>query len=209
MYWKYASLVMFIVFCVWVRVELSLMRNRESDKEEKFWEREREANSTRRKPIDHLDYITVPDTLPFECLNDNAQIAECISVIRDISNEQILNLTGFSNTDIKLEYGVANFDILSKADANYTTLVTTLQKWADELNRNQKQNEAVKLMEYAISIGTDVGSTYRKLGAYYLKTGNIPNFEALMNSAEGIRSLSKNSIIAVLNEMYEKAGLSE
>ena len=104
------------------------------NREKEFWARERKANSVRKKPLDDLDYVKIPlDKLPMDALPDNERAEEYRSLLTSLSTQPIVNLTGFTNTDLKLEYGTANITPLSQYDQNYTVLVRTLQQWADLL----------------------------------------------------------------------------
>ena len=95
----------FIIFCIWLGYEIHKHRNMEAKNYEAFWDRELAANSTRRKSLDGLNYITIPvEAFPFGLMPLNEQIAEYEQTIRDLAKEPVVNLTGFSNTDLKLEY---------------------------------------------------------------------------------------------------------
>ena len=105
-----------------------------STDDKSFWERERQANSVRRKSLDDLNYITIPlDRFPTHIMEDNPQVAECRSLLQTLSEQPIVNFTGYTNTDLKLEYGTSNITRLTEYDQNYTLLVRTLQQWADIL----------------------------------------------------------------------------
>ena len=162
--------------------------------EESFWERENEANNVRRKPIDHLDYISIPSSLPYDIATDNDNIAACIRTIEGIKEDKVLNLTGYTNTDLKLEYGAPNITDLSRYDQNYTTLVTSMQKWADELITLGYEEEAVRIMEFMVSTKCDIGKTYRLLGKYYLQRNENDKFDNLISTIDEIKSINKEYI---------------
>ena len=45
--------------------------------ENSFWERELKANNTRRKSLEHLNYITIPfETLPMSVMTDDESVLE-------------------------------------------------------------------------------------------------------------------------------------
>lgn len=201
MYWKIASLVIFALFCGWSCYEAKKHTRLEQKKEDEFWEREREANSVRRKPIDHLDYIKIPKELPVDLLKDNIEMPNILKTVESLRNDKILNLTGYSNTDLKLEYGAPNLSELSRYDSNFTALVTTFQKWADLLLNEDYEKEAVGLMEYIVSIGGDIGKTYRLLGKYYLKNSMEDKFDELIKSADSLRSLNKPYILQSVKDL--------
>lgn len=203
MHITFAILAAFAIFALAVKVGSATTSKMEKDQEEAFWEREREANSVRRKPIDHLDYIKIPDTLPFETASTNDIIEGAVAQIKALSSEKILNLTGYTNTDLKLKYGTANITELTEYDNHYTTLVTTLQKWADALLDANLEKEAVSVMEYSVSIGCDIGKPYRLLAVRYLKENRIDDYESLIAKAEELRSINKNSIVRSLRELHQ------
>ena len=47
-------------------------------------------------------------------------------LIEALKEKKILNLSGFTNTDLKLEYGVGNLTELTDYDNNYVTLSRSL-----------------------------------------------------------------------------------
>lgn len=204
MYWIIASFIMFAVFCVWSRIEVSIKMKQENEREKNFWKRELDANSVRRKPIDHLDYIRIPDNLPVNLLNDNDDIKDIIDTVNRLKTEKILNLTGYTNTDLKLEYGAPNITELSKYDQSYTLLVTTLQKWADILLDNGYSTEAISIMEYLVSTKADIGRTYRLLAKHYKENGLMSEYDNLIAVAKELKSLNSNSITEWLKEFKDK-----
>ena len=193
---------MLLIFMAWHKIEVNQKVKREQREEEKFWEREAAANSVRRKPIDALDYIKIPTDLPTELLPEHPDIPGIIATVEGLRGQKILNLTGYSNTDLKLEYGTANITELSAYDDNYTTLVTTLQKWADLLWDAGYEEEAVKIMEFCVDTGADIGRTYRLLAKHYLTTLNEAKYNELLQKAEELRSLNKPHIIESVKELH-------
>ena len=116
---------------------------------------------------------------------------------------KILNLTGITNTELKEQYGVANLTILSDYDNNYTTLVNTIARWGARLIDLEYNDEAVTVLEYGLSIGTDVSRNYLILADIYRKKGETDKIDALITRASTLKSLMKNSILSKLNEVRE------
>ena len=117
----------FIIFIILVSYEISKSRKNSRKIRQTYWDRENAANSTRRKPLDNLNYITIPfDSLPMDTLKDNSQIMEYHETLHHLADAPIVNFTGLSNTDLKLEYGAPNIDLLTRYDQSYTTLVKML-----------------------------------------------------------------------------------
>ena len=181
-------------------------KKEDAKQEESFWDRERRANSVRRKPLNDLNYITIPlETFPTHILQQDSVVSECIETLESLTSQKIVNFTGHSNTDLKLEYGTANINLLSEYDQNFTILVRTIQKWADVLIETGYMEEACILMEYAVNIGTDVSRTYDELAKYYTFQGNTEGIGRLKNMAENLHSSNRDIILRHLNQ--QKAGV--
>ena len=192
-----------IVFSLTLAYMLKRTKRKEEEAEQSFWERERQANSVRRKSLEHLNYITIPlETLPTSLLNDEPTVAECIELLQNLSARSIVNLTGYSNTDLKLEYGTANITALSEYDQNYTLLVRTLQKWADILLEKNYPQAAETVMEFAVQTNTDVSRTYYKLAELYAAEGKQDKIDNLITTAQALRSANKKAIVRTLQESY-------
>lgn len=198
--WFFAS---FIVFCFWLGITIKKQDKKNVKSLEYFLDREAAANNTRRKPMDDLEFITVPlDFLPFHILPEAEDIKECQRLVKALSTQKIVNLTGLSNTDLKLRYGVPNLNFLSDCDQNYTVLARTLQKWAALIYDAGYTDEAKTILEFAVSTKTDISATYALLCKIYDKTGQTAKIESLLQIAEGLNSASKPTIVRILQEAY-------
>ena len=169
--------------------------------EEQFWDKELRANSTRKQPLTDLEFITVPyDTLPITGEIGNQVIMECEESIRRLKDARIVNLNGISNTDLKLKYGVANLPVLSEYDQNYTDLIRALADWGEELQKNGRTQDAVKVLEFGISCHTDIKKNYLILADIYEEEKNYDAIDRLIESAEQLTSLTKNGILTELKK---------
>lgn len=169
--------------------------------EQEFWQRERAANSTRRKPLDDLNYIKLPmEIFPMELLQDNPRIEDYRQIILSLKDQPIVNFTGLTNTELKLQYGAPNITLLTTYDQNYTLLVRTLQQWAQALYDDGFSKEACQLLEFAISTGTDVSATYRLLCRIYQENGTPEKISALYPVAESLISANQKPIVRILSE---------
>lgn len=190
-----------IIVVVLISIGKRRQKKVSAEQEESFWERERRANSVRRKSLDDLNYITIPlETFPTHILQQDRVVMECIEILESLTSQKIVNFTGYSNTDLKLEYGTANISLLSEYDQNFTVLVRTLQKWADVLLEAGHIKEACILMEYAVNIGTDISRTYDKLAQYYSSQGDSDSIERLKHMAGKLHSSNKDIILRHLNQ---------
>ena len=194
-----ASLIAFMLI---LSVVIKRQNKRTRKQEDSFWAREARANSVRRKSLDGLNYIKIPlESFPTHILQNDADVLECISTLEALTSQKIVNLTGYTNTDLKLEYGTANITVLTEYDQNYTILVRTLQKWADILLETGYVDEASVLMEFAVSTGTDISRTYYELADYWISQGERFQAERLIAMAGNLRSSNKDKIVKHLQEI--------
>lgn len=190
----FSSLV--LIGCLLFSFCLHRTQRKEEDADREFWEREYQANFTRKKPLDDLNYITIPQhllTMKPDLMTE--ELADCLSELRDLSDTQIVNLTGYSNTDLKLKYGTANITILSDYDFHYTKLVTLLQKLAELLHDSLEYTLAIEVLEFAVSTGTDVSKSYYLLAQLYKETGTPEKIHSLIQQAQNIHSIMKDAIV--------------
>ena len=205
-------------------------------KRKEFWDREREADRTPRKDISDLDYLTIPlSTLPFHfesCISEEVaatitpvplpaaqletvptetrqELAYVEKQILKLSEKRIKNFTGFSNTDLKLMYGAANLPTLSACDQNYTVLVRHLQKWGNLLIDAGCKEDAITVLSYAVSIGSDITATYITLANLYIETGQAENITFLIIQAHALPTLLNDSLFRTLTDIRDSAMLGE
>ena len=189
-----------LVIGLLIMYESKKSRHKTDEKNSRFWAREREANTTRKKDISNLDYIFIPtDRLPMSP-NADEEVTEYQQTLQSLSTKLILNLSGKTNTDLKLEYGVANLTALSEYDNNYTTLVNTLARWGARLFQLGNTSDAITVLEYGIEVGSDISRNFYLLAEHYAKMNRPDEIERLLQKAENITSMMKPSIIKKLNE---------
>lgn len=197
-----ASVVIFVIVLTrQLRRNSKLKTKQEND----FWERERRADSVRRKPLDNLEYIHIPlEHLPVNRLPDNEKVHEYLEILHTLSEQNIVNLTGYSNTELKLEYGAPNLTVLTEYDQNYTILVRTLQQWADVLYREGLIEETCAVLEFALKTRTDVSKTYYTLAEIYTNRNESKRLHELTAIAESLKSVNRNAILRSLAEMQKQ-----
>jgi len=168
-----------LLLVLWIRYQVNRSRSTAASASEAFWQREDEANHTRNKSIDSLDYITVPlDQLPqFE--TDDSRLIELQNTLTDIASQQILNLSAYTNTDLKLMYGTGHFTYLAQCDTNYTILLNTIEKIAAYHMDANHTDAAIAYYEYAVRCKSENSQTYVSLVKLYASYGNQPAIDAL------------------------------
>ena len=176
--------------------------NRRQEKASKtFWQNEHDANFARRRDISDLSFINIDlnrlDTDALDHLSLSTQKAELLS----LSAKKIVNLSAYTNTDLKLMYGPANLEELSEYDMNYTTLIRLLNSIAKKLSEINETTLATSYLEYAVEIGSDITETYVLLGSIYKSLGKDDKLSCLIKTAKDITSLSGPVIVTKLNNI--------
>lgn len=190
-YFTIFAVIFIIVFTIRNRQNI----RKQTDITDNFWKKELEANSTRKKDISNLNYITIPlDIFP------SGVHRECEEKIKELSEKKIVNLTGISNTDLKLTYGVANLEFLGECDVNFADLVYCIGTYATELLKVNRMDEARRILEFGVSIQADSALIYTTLGKIYYESRETDQIKALMEKAKNLDSLQKTTIIAKLSE---------
>ena len=188
--------LIFIVVVSYKRFKANL-KNQKAD--ESFWKRENAANLTRKQDISQLDYVDFSNvSLPFALFEDDL-LKECEEQIRILKYKKILNLTGLSNTDLKIKYGAANLPLLTQYDQNFTLLVRTLNTWGKRLHELSHTQEAICVLAFATSIGSDIKATWTLLAELYTANGESAKIRDLRESASTLNSLMRDPILAMLD----------
>lgn len=188
--------LIFIVVVSYKRFKANL-KNQKAD--ESFWKRENDANLTRRKDISQLDYVDFSGvSLPFALFEDDL-LKQCEEQVRILKDKKILNLTGLSNTDLKIKYGAANLPDLTQYDQNFTLLVRTLNTWGKRLHELSHMQEAICVLAFAASIGSDIKATWSLLAELYDANGESAKIADLKESASTLNSLMREPILAMLD----------
>ena len=177
---------------------LTFFRKRSIDR---FWKKESIANNTRLKDLSGLPYITIPfDKFPIG-MYENDLLKKYEKTLQALSGQKIVNLGTQTNTDLKIAYGTASLPALTDYEQNFTTLCQTLTAYAGQLIELGHTNEARTILEYGISIGSDLSQNYLLLAEIYQSSGDTEQIRKLLSSAEQLDSLMKRSIVEKLTAM--------
>jgi len=65
----------------------------------------------------------------------------------------------------------------------------------------ERKEDAVTVLAYAVSIGSDIAGTYALLARLYKERGELYKIEALKESAEALSTLMKPSILRDLEQI--------
>lgn len=143
-------LAIFIIFCLVLAFYIRKNDNAQQKVQDEFWEKERKSNAVRKKDISKLDYINIPlDKIPAKLESSTEK------TIFALAEKPMLNFVGISNTDLKLQYGTANLDILMEYENNFLDFVALLPEYATELIEAGETESARMLLEFAVSVNAD------------------------------------------------------
>lgn len=193
-------LTIFLIFATVTFVTMRRTSNNYKIEQEKFIERERLANSTRKQSIDDLEYISIDISKVPMISSDNERTLDLQKQISNLSEEKIVNLSDFTNTDLKLKYGVANLPILTEYDQNFTSMCRVFYDLSHQYFKEGHIDEAKSLLEYGIKCGTDLNTHYLLLADIYEEEGRYDKIDELIKYAENLKTLLKTSLIKKLNE---------
>lgn len=198
--------ILFLIFVAWFAYERAKSSRIDKQRSEAFWRRENEANNTRRKNLDTLQYVVIPDSILLQNLSENipaddAELMRCNDILVALQDKRILNLTGKTTTDIKSEYGPANLSVLDEYDSNFTLLVKTVYAYGEQLHRLGFDDEAMKVLRFGIDSLSDISGNYKLLATLYAKYDQPERINELKEIADGLDSLMKNTILRILDEI--------
>jgi hypothetical protein len=185
-----------VILLIWFSFARKRASSLQAKKSENFWELESNANNTRKTSLECLDYITIPLNLITlsEDYNDPS-LTEYCNTLKVLSTKKIVNLTGISNTDLKLSYGSSNLPALTQYDQNFTLLAQTLNSLGKRLHETGSTNRAIMVLEFAVSCKTDISNTYKLLSQLYIENNHADKISELIQTANSLNSLMKNSIL--------------
>lgn len=146
-----------ILFLIWFTYERK-KNAPDYSKSKKFWERERSAAYVPRQSTDDINFIAIPEeTIPKASDDSSEELKEVISDLESLKNARICDLSAFSNTDLRLKYGTANFNDLSVADNNYIRLVQWSGKLLTCLDEAGRIRDAEKYIRFLSDNGITSG----------------------------------------------------
>ncbi len=199
-------LILFLMFCAWFFYERKKSDRMSEQKTKAFWDRESEANMTLRKDTSDVPYLKVRfDELPFDPETDNESVRQVQDELLALRGHSIADLSDMTNTELKLKYGMPNFNMLSEADENYNTLVTCLTRWGELLMSSGKEDDAIVVLKAAISYGQRAGTVYQMLAEIYAGRGDTGAIKALISDAESIKSITKEATLSSLRDALARS----
>lgn len=193
----------FILFIAWFTYNRHRSEKIEKEREKQFWAKEEKANAVRKKDLSLLPYITIScATLPVGISPDDESLCQYEAQLQALSSLKILNLTGLSNTELKLKYGAPNLTFLTECDQNFMDLVRLMHQWGTRLYELALTDAAQQVLSQAVIWGSDIKGSYVLLAKIYQEKGNFQGIQQLSEHAEALNSLMKQPILNALKDFH-------
>ena len=194
-------LTFFIIFVITLAIRFAYLNKKTDATWQEFWDKEEQAKHVPDKDLSELDYIVVPmEEFPIGRY-DNDEILSIEESLFCLSKKRIINITGMTNTEVKLKYGTNNLEILSEMEENYNELTVLLVDYAKCLMELKDYDAAAGVLEYGIEIGTDVSTDYELLGDCYKALDRKDDIENLKQTVLSRHLLLESSILFYLDDL--------
>ena len=178
--------IWFIIFIVYLAFKRTKQTQNQQNANQSFLERERLANNTRKKDISGLNYLPfTTDRLP-DSVSSDEKLNIIESELKELSNQKIINLSQYSNTDLKLMYGPANLPALSEYDNNYHRLAALFLDYASRQLELCDTSAAIAALEYAAELRIQSSRIYLLLAELYLKQGTPEKINTIRDTVSSM-----------------------
>ena len=201
-------IIIFVIFIAWTQYEMKKSSKEAQKREDAFWAREQEANFAPKKdisglPLLHFDEDVIP--LPPEGMfNEDDDISNYIRELKKLLREPMIDLSEYTNTDLKLAYGVANFTILSSYDDNYNSFLLLMTNLARGYERREQHELSVRAYRSALSCGSIKLTDYTGLAEVYLAMDAPEKVSELIDEVEASENPRKGGIVDALKRVLAK-----
>lgn len=190
----------FFIFLLWLFYEQKKRQKQAKTASDNFWAKEEEANRTRKKDISHLPLIHVEESeLP--CIDtEDESVLYYIGQLKKIIKMPMMDLSEYTNTDLKLAYGVGNFKTLSDYDETFHNFLTDLSCLGRACSHAGLYDDAIQAYELAFHYGSAKLSDYEDLAGVYLAMDEPAKVSELIQKVEAGTHPRKFSISASLKQ---------
>ncbi|MCR5452505.1 MAG: hypothetical protein K6F00_07765 [Lachnospiraceae bacterium] len=194
-------LTIFLIGIVILSIKLRSSEKKQEEKMERFWEKEKQAKAAPDKDLSTIQYVVFPvdDFNMGEIFDTDTELIE--ESLITLSKTRMLNINGMTNTDIRLEYGASNLDEVAEYGENFSKMTMLICDYAKSLMEHDKYEEATKVLEYGMRVGSDISSNYTLLGDCYVKTKDMASFDNLIAEVEKMSLPRKKRVSDYLLEL--------
>jgi tetratricopeptide (TPR) repeat protein len=174
--------VVFFVLLIWaiffVTIQSARMRRKQRKLTQRFLHDEDEANSVRKQPLD-LELFFNADMMALPPLPEG----DPHKVERAAKRKMIRFEKPISNVELKKRYGRLQLEYLAHYEENFNDYLRCLTKWAEALKKEGSTADALRILLYAISLGSEFRNTYKFAADIYADAGDKENLEEFLSKA--------------------------
>ncbi len=204
MSFPFPFLTAFLIFVLLLAARFAYLRGKREKDAEEFWAREEEANHVPDTDLSELPYIAVPiEEFPIGRYDDD-EILSIEETLISISKRRIINITGMTNTEVKLKYGTGNLEVLEEMEEAYNELTVIITDYAKCLMEHDDYEAASLVLEYGVEIDSDVSANYELLGDCYKALGRESEIEDLKQQVMARHMILESKILFYLDGLLGK-----
>lgn len=198
-------LAFFIWLCLFITYKMRKADRERTASIENFIETEREANETRRKDIDPSLFYT-PDLSALPIRGDNSKQEE---KVLKLSERTMIRFPGrVTNIELKKAYGPMQLEIITQYEESFNSYLSALIELAEFRIENGLENEALRILEHTLSLGSEYKKSYSLTADLYAMAHNSEGLEGLLEMAEGRIFTDEGIKRWVLNMIRKKTEIS-
>lgn len=204
----FPCLAVFITICLVLFFRYKFINDKREEKEQDFFDKERSARTT----VGHIyesDYEVIPLSKFSFNLCEDPSIVEMEEKIKVLSTEKLLNLTGVSNTDVKLRFGVNHFDEAVACGEKYDELIGLLVNYAIGLDDHGFSEESANILEYLVKNDCDIKAAWIALGKHYASKSEFDKIKSLIEKVDSSKLSIKSATKQQLTDMLPEPTQSE
>lgn len=189
-----------LIFCALIHYEIRKSSRKKEQMDDDFWEYESQSYFARPVDLSNINYLKVPlESLPF--LPDaSGELLNTQNQVKELAGQNMLNLNGLTNTEIRYRFGAKNYDHMAACDQKFLLFIRTLGKWGSLLYENNHRRDAVTVLEYAVSCGSDISQTYLLLAKLYAEEREASKIEKLAETYSALNTLMKESTLQKMRQ---------
>ena len=192
--------IWFIIFLVYLAFKRTKQTQNQQNANQSFLERERLANNTRKKDISGLNYLPfTTDRLP-DSVSSDEKLNIIESELKGLSNQKIINLSQYSNTDLKLMSEPANLPALSEYDDNSHRLAALFLDYASRQLELCDTSAAIAALEYAAELRIQSSRIYLLLAELYLKQGTPEKINTIRDTVSSMEEPFRRLVLPKLDQ---------
>lgn len=195
--------ICFAIFAAWLHYERRKSDRKQERASREFWDRENEANHTKNKDISHLPrFCPDGERIPMPQTEDENAIYYQDRV-RHALSRPMMNLSEYTNTDLKLAYGTGNFKTLSEYDENFNDFLMNLSNLAKAYFTAGLSKEAAATYELCLESGSDKATDYKALARVYAAMGSAGKIQELITKVDRSELPRKSTLVESLRDIQK------